>query len=285
MRISQISTIALLSTISTFVYADSDSIGANGINSSVLTGLSGNNVRIGQVELGRTGGANFDTTAINHHDQIEIAQAYEDSGTDTANNTSNIAEHPTAVAGVMVAMPGNSLDGVAPNAELHAAAGPPVLGQISRGHAAAMNQLARINGMRAINASFGFGLNFPDNPDGENFMSQFVDWSAKKDEVLYVVAGNESGFGVADPQSNFNGITVGYSRKSMGSARWDMTDPNNDLTEDALGNRSSIDILAPGTDLTLPQLNNQTTTMMSGTSFAAPHVTGAIAILDEYAVR
>src|SRR5690606_12658488 len=61
-------------------------------------------------------------------------------------------------------------------------------------------------------------------------------------------------------------------------------DNDNEDEDDAFGERVSVDLLAPGEGLTLATAGvmNPTTTVPSGTSYAAPHVTGAVALLNEY---
>jgi Subtilase family len=54
--------------------------------------------------------------------------------------------------------------------------------------------------------------------------------------------------------------------------------------ESPINSRRSLSLLAPGANLPLPKLNGKLKTV-SGTSFAAPHVTGTIALLQEYADR
>jgi len=49
--------------------------------------------------------------------------------------------------------------------------------------------------------------------------------------------------------------------------------------------RTSIDILAPGTDLRLTDVDNATNTTATGSSYAAPHVVGAAAQLHQFATQ
>jgi hypothetical protein len=117
--------------------------------------------------------------------------------------------------------------------------------------------------------------------DGNQHLTQFIDWSASvsNHDVLYVVSGNQGNM-VPIPKDNFNGMTVANARILGGVYR--QVDPSIDLTEDAEGDRTSISLIAPGDDVDVTGLNNATATV-DGTSFAAPHVTGTVALLQQYA--
>lgn len=107
-----------------------------------------------------------------------------------------------------------------------------------------------------------------------------MDWIASEFDVLNVIAGAESGFGEL-PTDNFNGITVAFTAKQNGFRRV-AADNDNEDDDDADGGRVSVDLLAPGQGVELPISGGSTTTTDRGTSFAAPHVTGTVALLNEY---
>jgi hypothetical protein len=98
---------------------------------------------------------------------------------------------------------------------------------------------------------------------------------------LYVAAYDDAEF---LPGDNFNGITVSSSRRfnDASTGQYREVDPTLTFDNDADGDRTSIDILAPGVKLTVASLNNQSLEN-SGTSFAAPHAVGTVALLQQYA--
>lgn len=120
--------------------------------------------------------------------------------------------------------------------------------------------------------------------------------------MVYVVAWPNdriNPIGPSAPSDNFNGITVAAATKPLS-----FPDPNNPENmiqtnhvafaqavssdpkgnNDAVGNRTSIDLIAPGEDLTLTNpMNDQPQMDIDGASFAAPHVSGAAALLLGYA--
>ena len=144
-----------------------------------------------------------------------------------------------------------------------------------------INHIATLSGVdvRAINTSFGnpFDATHSLN-DGNQHLTQFVDWSASADDVLYVASGYEGNVNPV-PKDNFNGITVAYSTLEGGVYRRVAT--GNDPSFDAEGDRTSIGLLAPGENVDVTALNAVET--RSGTSYAAPHVTATAALLYQYA--
>jgi len=104
------------------VVLDSDSAGPNGIAARALNlTLTGNNVRIGQVEQGRVGmrvrnGAAFDMT---YHKDVTPADVFLKAGAPIVNE--DVRPHPGRVAGVMIA-DGATDQGVARSALLYSSA-------------------------------------------------------------------------------------------------------------------------------------------------------------------
>ena len=163
-----------------------------GIDSFAI-GLTGNGIAIGEADpLGRSSKAGFDS-AVNSASNTIPTGVYTQGGSGgiiTAGPNDGIDMHATLVAEMMIGSFGSApYDGVAPQAQLHS------LGLFfafdDNLTALGFNQLATLNvgtKVRAINLSFGVPLEFFESPDGSSHITQFVDWSARRHDVLYAHA-------------------------------------------------------------------------------------------------
>jgi hypothetical protein len=254
--------------------------------------LQGRKISIGQVEVGRP--KKFALDKVNPlHKKIPLARLfYRDQKAEPDNHIDN---HAMMVAGVMVSNQ-KKLHGIAPKANLYSAA----LGSLKNvgqpEECLTTQNIARQNGgdMRAINFSFGESLERDEreNPqlDGNALLTQCLDWSARVHDVLYVVAGNQGQGGIPIPTDNYNGITTAFSRQQDGIfrkvdfANLSVLPVGMGKTfikqEINVGARRSISLLAPGNKIKVYNLDGaiEETT---GSSFAAPHITGAVALLQE----
>ena len=271
------SVVALFSVVEV-AFGSADSIGPNGIQANGL-GLTGMGISIGQVERGRPGLPSFDSPA-NSNVSITPAAVFLRDGAATA-NSSNVATHAEQVAGVLI-----STDvirrGVATSASLYSSAYETFGTSPGYDHALlSIQHVATQNGgdVRAINHSWGKPLAGSPNFDGNAQLTAGLDWSAREHDVLHVVSGNQGNM-IPIPKDNFNGMTIASSMKNGGVYRQVST--VNTYTEDAFGDRTSIDLLAPGEDIEVTGLGGAVATV-DGTSFAAPHVTGTVALLQEFA--
>ncbi len=257
------------------VGADPTTVSTNGIHSTGL-GLTGAGISIGQMEPGRPGLPGFDA-ATNSHPNVVPTGVFATNQAAVADQ--NISDHAEEVAGVMISTQAATI-GVATGAGLYSSAY--VTGGFTLGYINAMLAMQHIalqdgGDVRAINLSWG-KTNIVAN-NGNVFLSQGLDWSASQHDVLYVTAADETGAILpSTPQDAFNRINVGFTRL-LGGVYRDL-DPGNIFTVTADGRRE-IDLVAPGRSVTLTTTNGATS-VASGSSYAAPHVTATVALLQEY---
>ncbi len=257
--------------------------GEDGIN-SLVTGLTGSGVQIGQVELTRSGKAGYDNEDNSVPNTIPAGVYFQNSGGMDSPNSGRIDEHATSVAQIAAAKttPSASYAGVAPNSELHSLAVADYENDDT--NALALNRLALLNSgaIKAINLSYYRPLQFTESPDGRSRFAQFVDWSARRHDILYVVGwGNTDSDPFRTPADNYNGMTVASSELDEGDLVFRRYSSFNSDSGYPVGDRSAISLLAPGIAVPVITLDGQEG-FATGSSFAAPHVTGATALLQQY---
>ncbi|MGY6530459.1 MAG: S8 family serine peptidase [Cyanobacterium sp.] len=254
--------------------------------------LRGRKIAIGQVEIGRPMQFGLDKLPLFHRN-LPLARLFFRNTLAMPNQY--IDDHAAMVASIMVGNEKGFL-GVAPAARLYSGA----IGFVGRNaqpeeclatqHIALQNS----NDVRAINLSFGESLLRDDRPlpqlDGNALFTQCLDWSARVHNVLYVVAGNQGKGGIPIPTDNYNGITTAYSMKVDGVFRKvdfaNLSVSSNDVARELIkgevnvGGRRGISLLAPGNNIQTYNIEGRLQSVQ-GTSFAAPHITGAIALLQE----
>jgi hypothetical protein len=276
-----------------------DSVGEAGIDAIKLHhspyNLTGKKIAIGQVEIGRPVKFGWDKAAQNP--KFKVEQIFYQNG--NAKSNENIEQHATMVASVMVSQD-KAYPGVSPDARLYASAiGTPKIAPQAEECLSTVH-VARQNGgdMRAINLSFGEPLERDPRPnaklDGNALLTMCLDWSARVHNISYVVAGNQGKGGISIPTDNYNAINVAYSNLRQGIYRkLDFSNLSEkpigtakiiEDTEVNVGNRRSISLVAPGAALRLYNFAGKAIPA-NGTSFAAPHVTGTIALLQEFGDR
>ena len=197
---------------------------------------------------------------------------------------SGIDNHSEGVAGVMISKDevgtGGSA-GVAPTAFLFSNFSTGNQNGFALADQYDIQQAAAVgHPLAAMNYSFGFNQGGGYTFGGTALLTEYVDWSARVNNVLYAISGNEGMGGFAVPTDNYNGITVSYTQKD-GAGVFDQMNPNNNFTEVPANGRSVVELTAPGTALNLTGINN-TYRAGSGTSYAAPQVTAGDALVENY---
>lgn len=275
------------------------SMGVAGIDAlrlhAIPYNLIGRKIAIGQVEIGRPGQFGLDKSS--KYGSIALAGVFLRNGPAKANT--NVDTHAQNVASVMINH-GKGFSGVAPGARLYSAA----VGSLKTGgqpeECLSAQHIAMQNSgdVRAINFSFGETLERDPRPnarlDGNSLLTRCIDWSARVHDVLYAIAGNQGKGGIPIPTDNYNGVNVAFTTRKQGIFRKvDVTNLSDAAggvggrlkgREVNLGSRRSISIVAPGNHIVLSDRDGKEN-KVTGTSFAAPHVTGVVALLQEYSDR
>lgn len=292
---------ATLGLSSPVLAQSTSSVGEAGIDALRLHdfpyNLIGRKIAIGQVEIGRPRQFGLDKAAWGSRGTIKLAGVFLRNSPAKANT--NVDPHAQNVASVMIGFD-KGFSGVAPAARLYSTA----VGSLKTGgqpeECLSAQHVALQNGgdMRAINFSFGETLERDQRPnarlDGNALLTQCIDWSARVHDVLYVIAGNQGRGGIPIPTDNFNGVNVAFTTRRQGI--FDKVDVSNlsDATggvggrligrEINVGSRRSIHLVAPGNKISLLNPDGRMT-KVTGTSFAAPHATATVALLQEFGDR
>jgi hypothetical protein len=258
--------------------------------------LLGRKIGIGQVEIGRPGKFGVDKVGNKTAKILPQRVFFRDR---LAMPNDHVDNHAVMVAGVMIS-DDKALRGVAPAAKLYASA----VGSLNEGgqpqECLASQHVALQNGgdIRAINFSFGESLERDPREnavlDGKALLTKCIDWSSRVHNTLYVIAGNQGQGGIPIPTDNFNGITTAYTTKRQDKfTKVDFANLSSlpvgigrsiIKQEINAGDRRAIGLLAPGSQIAVHNEQGQVE-KVSGTSFAAPHITASVALLQEFGDR
>ncbi|HBE18426.1 MAG TPA: peptidase S8 and S53 subtilisin kexin sedolisin [Cyanobacteria bacterium UBA11149] len=265
--------------------------------------LIGRKIAIGQVEIGRPGFFGLDKAVSwragmnSPAGGIAIERVFYRN--EPAKPDTDVDSHAGMVAGVMVSRD-KTLPGVAPGARLYSSAvgSPEMSGQAEE--CLSSQYIAGQNGgdVRAINFSFGESLQRDGREeailDGNALLTQCIDWSSRTQDVLYVIAGNQGGGGIPIPTDHYNGITTAFTTRRNGvftkvdfpniSAQPEGVGSRLIRREINAGERRAINLVAPGGKVSVYELDGKIAEV-SGTSFAAPHITASVAVLQEFGDR
>ena len=282
------------------VLASPASIGETGIDALKLRNapydLIGRKIAIGQVEIGRPGVFGLDK-AVSWNPATKLEQVfYRDS---PAKTDTDVDAHAAMVAGVMVSRD-KRLSGVAPGARLYSSASgsPSKSGQAEECLSAQFVSQQNGGDVRAINFSFGEPLQRDPRPDatldGNALLTQCIDWVSRVNNTLFVIAGNQGAGGIPIPTDNYNAINAAYTTQRQGIfTKVDFANLSSEPTgigkriierEINVGPRRSINLVAPGSKIQAYNLTGKVE-QVSGTSFAAPHITATVALLQEFGDR
>ncbi len=201
-------------------------------------------------------------------------------------------DHGTHVAGIVAA--NGSIKGVAPGAQLMSLKVLDAEGYGSLSTITEAISYAASNGAKIINLSLGISLS-DDNDDDAGIPSKLLNKLTEKYGVIFVVAAGNDGPGLNTlntPGGALAALTVGaFNTPEMWKTDYGWTVPSENLwffSSIGPGKDGSVapSIVAPGSAVsTVPLRGGKQYFLSEGTSIAAPHVAGAVALLLEVVNR
>ncbi len=198
------------------------------------------------------------------------------------NANHNIQDHPTASASVIGSM--NAIHpGHARGVEILSANGTNAAGNPSYATAdiIAASDWAVTQGADIVNCSFGFN----DTPQTLQMIDRYVDYKVRFTSTTFVVSAGNNGGGsnnVSSPAVAWNCIAVGAINDQNTRSWNDDIMANYSSWQDptsAHNDREKPEVSAEGTNITMLDLGCAWTYVQSGTSFAAPGISGICAAL------
>lgn len=209
-------------------------------------------------------------TGIDDHEDLQINTQKDFTGEGLGDRNG----HGTHVAGI-IGSSHTDYQGVSEGVELYDLK---VLNENGTGYASdILNALewAVKEDVEVINMSFGAPV---ENCDGEDVLSEAINNAYQEGTLSVVAAGNRGPEEetITLPGCAEEAITVGAVDSESSISSFSSRGPTAD-------GRVKPDLVAPGRGITSSWLDNQFTSL-SGTSMAAPHVTGSVSLLSEAGV-
>jgi hypothetical protein len=245
--------------VSEVAFGSTETIGPNGVNSFGLrlpngVFLDGNGVNVGQVETGRVAIPGFDSASNSHSGVVPFSSTTQDG--DPADMNDNLsAGHPLQVASIIIGS-NAAPPGVARASHLYSSG--TITEGIDPGYQDALittQYLAKLfpfsnrAHLRVINHSWNELQPDLGNVDGNSLLTLGMDWISSEFDVLNVFAGTQDGEQRRVPADNYNGLTIARAEKVGGVFRRVDGGNDNDFFDDAIGERVSVDLIAPGVEI------------------------------------
>lgn len=242
-----------------------EAIRAHTVQTNSILGQTGDGVRIGLIDE-------------EFPDLRRDALASADIVLNTTSTSYPTENHATHTAEIIVSQGSNiCAKGIAPDATLYCT----TVHNNSEGYFNSLDWLVD-KGVDIVNISLDWSiLDSNNNPIRNQYYSysQILDYYSAQYLITFVVANGNSGTaGVGSPAMSYNAISVGNINDNNTSS---VSDDSINATSSHINiaNLTNIpskpDLCAPGTNISVDTLS------VSGTSFSAPHVAGAAALIGE----
>lgn len=220
---------------------------ADTVQTSSSYGYTGNGIKVGVLEA--------DGVPDNSYIGLSSSKFTVKSSSDTKTT------HATAVASIIASQGTVNSTGIAPGVSLYCATISSFFDNI---------EWMIDSGVNIVNMSFGYSIY-----NTYSTYDSYIDYISYVSNVLFVKsAGNKSTTGITSPGMAYNAITVANvdDNNTVSVSDDTLRTTSSYINSSSITTASKPDISAPGTNIT-------TSYTGSGTSYSAPHVAGAAALL------